>query len=113
MGDFFLAAFGPQTLWLKKLNLHRTGFFSNFVLTPLSAEISGAVDQIEAANPGFSGKKGVYAQATSLFEIAIAAAALVGPQVSGQAMQHLGWDNTVLILGVWFASVALPVVSLN
>ena len=82
-------------------------------MTPLSAEMSGAVDQMEAANPGLSGKMGAYAQATALFEIACAAAALVGPQVSGQAMQHLGWDNMALILGVWFASVALPVVGLN
>lgn len=74
--------------------------------------MSGAVDQMEAANPGLSGKMGAYARA-ALFEIACAAAALVGPQVSGQVMQHLGWDSMALILGVWFASVALPVVGLE
>ena len=86
------------------------GFFSNFVVTSLGADLSAAVDQMMAEERGIFGKGGAYAQATALFESAMAVSALLGSQISGQALEHLGWAKMSLILGIWFGSLALPVV---
>ena len=72
--------------------------------------MSAATDQMTAERPEIFGQRGAYAQVTALFESAMAASALVGSQISGQALEHLGWANMNLILGIWFGSVALPVV---
>lgn len=83
----------------------------NLVLTPLMAEVTYAVEATTAKRPtNFLGKKGAYAQAYALFNMAFAGGCLVGPLVGGLVNQRAGWGATTLTLGCLSAFSALPTV---
>lgn len=54
------------------------GIFLTLIISPLAADMSFAVDQIERDHPGAFGENGAYGQAYAFFNIAMAAACVVG-----------------------------------
>lgn len=86
------------------------GICLTLALTPIMAEIAYAVDAKAARRPpGFFGKNGAYAQAYSLFNMAWALGALVGPLLAGLVNQTHGWGSATLILGCISGFTAIPV----
>ena len=76
--------------------------------------MSDAIDEIEATEPDVFGSRGAYACGAGLAETCMAVAAMVGPLVTARAEANLGWGSTTLMVGVWCATVSIPVVvSLN
>lgn len=88
-----------------------SGLFLTLIISPLAADLSFAVDQMEADEPGCFGEKGAYAQAYALFNCSMAAATVVGPLLSGGIQDRFGAPGVSLVMGLWCLSAALPVVS--
>lgn len=87
------------------------GLFLTLALTPLMAEITYAVAEMEDSLPkGYWGQNGAYAQAYSLFNIAWAAGCMLGPLLSGLIVDSRGWSTATLILGCVSIFTVLPVV---
>ena len=77
---------------------------------PLSAELTFIVEKIEAENAGIFGEGGAYGQVFALFTCALAFATMSGPLVSGFLATKFGWGFMFMILGVFSAVSAIPVV---
>lgn len=86
------------------------GFFLTLIISPLAADLSSAVDEMEKRQPGCFGDAGAYAQAYALFNCAMAAAEVVGPIVAGAIQDRYGIPVVAVVLGAWCASAAMPVV---
>lgn len=86
------------------------GLTLGFVITPLAAELTFAVETIEKENPGIFGQAGAYGQGFALYTIALATAIMLGPFVSGLLQVHVGWSTTTMVLGVFTVSGVIPVV---
>lgn len=66
------------------------GIFLTLIISPLAADLSFAVDQMELEDPGCFGEKGAYAQAYALFNCSMAAASVVGPLLVGSIQARYG-----------------------
>jgi len=87
------------------------GLFLTLALTPLMAEITYTVMDMESEMPsGYFGDNGAYAQAYSLFNIAWAAGCMVGPLLAGMIVDSKGWSTATLVLGCISLNTAVPVV---
>jgi MFS family permease len=87
------------------------GLFLTLALTPLMAEITYAVMDMESGRPrGYFGENGAYAQAYSLFNIAWAAGCMIGPLLAGMIVDSNGWPTATLILGCISLNTAVPVI---
>ncbi|KAK0745339.1 major facilitator superfamily domain-containing protein [Apiosordaria backusii] len=71
--------------------------------TPLMAEITYAIDEREAQQPGVWGEKGVYGIAYGLFTTAYALGGTVGSITAGYIQAGPGWGTTTWYCGVWAA----------
>ncbi|KAK4195635.1 major facilitator superfamily domain-containing protein [Triangularia verruculosa] len=71
--------------------------------TPLMAEITYAIDEREAQQPGIWGEKGVYGIAYGLFTTAYALGGTVGSITAGYIQAGPGWGTTTWYCGLWAA----------
>jgi MFS family permease len=85
------------------------GVALNFLLTPLMVEITYTVEQKERDNPGLFGKRGAYAQAYGLFNVAWAGGCLVGPIWAGFVTEHAGWGTMTWTMALLAFVTAIPV----
>jgi len=85
------------------------GLFLTLIISPLAADLSHAVDALALARPGIFGAQTAYATAYSLFNMAMAAATVVGPVLAGAIQERAGVRVVAMVLAVWCASAAVPV----
>jgi len=85
------------------------GLFLTLIISPLAADLSHAVDALGLARPGIFGAQTAYATAYSLFNMAMAAATVVGPVLAGAIQERAGVRVVAIVLAVWCASAAVPV----
>lgn len=81
------------------------------IVSPVAADLSAVVEEMEEDNPGSFGPGGAYAQAYALFNCAMAGATLFGPMAFGALRQDYGWKVTTLCMGIFSLSGAIPSVS--
>ena len=86
------------------------GLTLGFVTPALAAELTFVVETMEQEKPGIFGKSGAYGQVFALFTCALATATMLGPLCSGFLKTRYGWNFMSMILGVFSASGAIPVV---
>jgi hypothetical protein len=87
------------------------GFSVSLVIPPLLAEITMTVEAKEKESPGIFGKRGAYAQAYALFNMAFAAGTMIGPIWAGFVVQSAGWGTMGWTLGLLSILTAVPTVS--
>ena len=80
----------------------------NFVMSPLSADMSFTVEAFQDAHPGIFGEAGAFGQVFALFTVALAAATTLGPILAGFLSSDKGWGTMVMVLGIFVATGALP-----
>lgn len=85
------------------------GVALDLAATPLLVEITLVVEQKERDTPGLFGKKGAYAQAYGLFNLAWAAGCLVGPIWAGLVREHEGWGTMTWSLSILSFVTIVPV----
>ncbi|KXJ90963.1 major facilitator superfamily domain-containing protein [Microdochium bolleyi] len=78
--------------------------FSN---TPLMAEISYAIDALEAADPGCFGEKGAFGVGYGLFTMAFALGGVIGPLWAGYVIAAAGWGTMGWSFALLAASAAV------
>ncbi|KAL1630561.1 hypothetical protein SLS56_004835 [Neofusicoccum ribis] len=78
------------------------------VMPCVMAEISHVVAAKEGVRPGLFGRKGAYAQAYGLFNMAWAGGALVGPIWAGYVRDGAGWGAMGWSLGLLAGVTAVP-----
>ncbi len=81
------------------------------IVSPVAADLSTVVEELEKDDPGAFGPGGAYAQAFALFNCSMAAATMFGPIVAGWLSEEYGWKTTTLCMGIFSASGAVPSVS--
>jgi MFS family permease len=81
----------------------------NLSTPPLLVEITYVVEQKERDNPGLFGRKGAYAQAYGLFNVAWAGGCLVGPIWAGLVREHAGWGTMTWTFALLSFLTAVPV----
>lgn len=81
-----------------------------FGSSPLGADLSRAVTDMEEKTPGIFGKTGASGQVFSLYTSASAAGVLAGPAWTSFAFGERGWIFFVSSLGILTATVAIPAV---
>ncbi|ANB12096.1 membrane transporter [Sugiyamaella lignohabitans] len=84
------------------------GIGFTLVFTPLMAEMTNAVNEIDRANPGTLGGGKGFAQAYGLVNIASSLGQIVGPYQGGAVMSRYGWGINVLIMGLLALVAAVP-----
>ncbi|KAI5923900.1 major facilitator superfamily domain-containing protein [Camillea tinctor] len=77
--------------------------------TPLMAEVSYAVEEKAAEEPGIFGKNGVYGLAYGIFSMAFALGGIIGPIWGGYVVEAAGWGTTGWTFALWSASAAIIV----
>jgi MFS family permease len=78
--------------------------------TPLMAEMTYAIDEREAQQPGIWGEKGVYGIAYGLWTTAFALGGTIGSIQAGYLNAGPGWGTTTWSVAIW--AIAGAVVSL-
>lgn len=78
--------------------------------SPLGVDLTRAVESMEHDRPGVFGSGGAYAQVFALFTSASAGGVLAGPAWTSFAYGKINWTLLVSSLGLFSASVAIPVV---
>lgn len=86
------------------------GLFLTLIISPLAADLAAAVDEMEARRPGIFGSQTAYGTAYALFNMAMAAATVIGPVVAGTIQDRKGAGVVAIVLGAWCVSAAVPVV---
>lgn len=79
------------------------------VVPSVMSEFTYIVDAKEKQQPGIYGANGAYAQAYSIFNVAWASGALVGPVWAGYVEAAGGWGTMTWSLGAFSAVSAVPV----
>jgi MFS family permease len=80
-------------------------------ITPLMAEMTYAIDEREAEQPGIWGEKGVYGIAYGLWNTAFALGGTIGSIMAGYLNAGPGWGATTWSIAIW--AVVGAVVSLG
>lgn len=80
-----------------------------FANTPLMSEISYAIADEEAKEPGVFGRQGVYGLGYGLFCTSFALGGSIGSLMSGYVMAGQGWGTLTWALAVWTAGGAIAV----
>lgn len=70
-------------------------------ITPLMAEMTYAIDEREAEQPGVWGEKGVYGIAYGLWNTAFALGGTIGSIMAGYLNAGPGWGTTAWSLAIW------------
>lgn len=91
--------------------LFLTGCTLVAIVAPCTSDLSVAIEDMEAEQPGIFGIGGAYAQAFSLLNMSIALGTVVGPVVGGWLKDDYGWNTMTLALGLVAISGAIPSVS--
>jgi MFS family permease len=86
------------------------GLTLTLVLTPLMAEITHIVTDLERDNPGAFGQTGALAQAYGLFVCSFAGGTVVGPLWAGFVTRKVGWATMWWTLGLLSMLTAIPAV---
>ncbi len=81
------------------------------LLVPAMAEMTYLVHSKEERRPGIFGKKGAYAQAYGLFNMAFAGGTLIGPLWGGFVERKAGWATVGWSLGLFVGVSVVPAVS--
>ncbi|KAL8698646.1 MAG: hypothetical protein Q9224_001756 [Gallowayella concinna] len=106
-----LVTAGTSDPFLKLLVLlFIVGIALAFTVSPLSAEASKIVKQLEQDNPGVFGPHGAYSQGFGLMSTASAAGGLAGPLYTGFVRIWLGWSAMSLSLGLVCSLMLIPVI---
>jgi MFS family permease len=71
--------------------------------TPLMAEMTYAIDEREAQQPGVWGEQGVYGIAYGLWTTAFALGGTVGSLMAGYVNAGPGWGTTTWSFAIWAA----------
>lgn len=82
------------------------------IISPLAAELSFVVEEMEQQNSSIFGRSGAYGQAFALFNCAMASATIFGPLWAGFIATKFGWNVVTWTLAILCASGAVPVVGL-
>jgi hypothetical protein len=90
----------------------RTGTGLNTSLTPLVAEIPRIVESLQEDQPDIFGDKSAVAEGYMLLDAVFGAGTLLGPMISEQTFERLGWTGCTIVLGLLSVSAIIPVVSL-
>lgn len=69
---------------------------------------TGAVDELEAKQPGIFGANGSYSRTYSLTNLSFATGLLVGPLLSGALTESIGYYYMNTVLGMFVAPVWHP-----
>lgn len=77
-------------------------------MSPLSADLSFTVEAFQDAHSRIFGEAGAFGQVFALFTVALAAATTLGPILAGFLISYKGWGTTVMVLGIFVATGALP-----
>lgn len=87
------------------------GTVVNGIMTPVLAELTFALRDIERERPGLFGKKGAYAQTYSLFNVAFAGGCLLGPIIAGLIRDASDWPTMCWSLSIIaaFASITTAI----
>ena len=80
------------------------------IISPLAAELSFVVQEMERQNSSIFGRSGAYGQAFALFNCAMASATIFGPLLAGFIATKFGWNVVTWTLAIFCASGAVPVV---
>lgn len=83
------------------------GFLIMGVLSPIMAEVSAAVGEIESRHPGIYGKSKGYGQAYGLFNVGFSLGSLIGTFHSGETRKHAGWNMLTVSLAIVAVGVAV------
>lgn len=100
-------------MWRSKLVrclIQVLGVFTTCITSPLVADVSSAVDDMEAARPGIFGEKGAYARVYSLYTGSMCLAILIGPILGGGLYDTIGLGNMTLVLAIVIVVAVIPVV---
>jgi MFS family permease len=92
---------GQIAMFTAFLALGGIGF--TMIFTPIMAEMTYVINDVESRSPGALGKGKGFSQAYGLINIATSLGQLVGPFVAGAVMTNYGWGvNTIImsLLGV-------------
>lgn len=81
--------------------------------TPLAVDLTRAIEDMERQRPGLFGDSSAYAQVFSLYTSASAGGILLGPLWGSVAQGGKNWMVFVSTLGIFCASAAIPLVSLQ
>ena len=80
------------------------------IISPLAAELSFVVEEMERKDSSIFGRSGAYGQAFALFNCAMASATIFGPMWAGFIATKFGWNVVTWSLAILCASGAVPVV---
>ena len=97
---------GQKALMVALLALVGTGL--SLVITPIMADITLSVNQIEADNPGVFGEHGAFANAYGLFNGAYATGTLIGPIWGGFVKANAGWGTMTWSIALLVGLSAIP-----
>ncbi|KAI1204962.1 MFS general substrate transporter [Annulohypoxylon truncatum] len=85
------------------------GISLSFVNVPLMAEITYAIEDKAAEEPGIFGEKGVYGLGYGLFTMSFALGGTIGPLWAGYVFKSAGWGTMTWSFAVWAATGAIVV----
>lgn len=80
-----------------------------FANTPLMSEISYAIADMEAKEPGFFGQQSVYGLGYGMFCTSFSLGGTIGTLMSGYVMAGRGWGTFTWAMAVWMAGGAIAV----
>lgn len=83
------------------------GFLMMSVFSPIMAEMSRAVNKIEARHPGIFGKNKGYGQAYGLFIVGFSLGSLFGSFHAGETRRHAGWDVLTVSLAIFTFGISV------
>jgi hypothetical protein len=94
-----------------ELLTQRIGVGLNTSLTPLVAEIPRIVNSLQEEQPNVFGDKSAVAEGYMLLDAVFGAGTVLGPMISEQTFERLGWTGCTAVLGLLSISAVIPVVS--
>lgn len=83
------------------------GFLLMSVFSPIAAEMSHAVGEIEARHPGIYGKSKGYGQAYGIFNVGFSLGSLIGSFHAGETRRHAGWNMVTISFAIVAFGVAV------
>lgn len=84
------------------------GIGLNCMIAPLAADMFAEVETLAQTNPSVFGGKGAYAQAFSLFDVALGVSTAVGPVWAGAFYEGTNWQIMAVSLALLSVMGGLP-----
>jgi len=79
-------------------------------LTPLITEIPRIVNSLQEEHSDVYGDKSAVAEGYMLLDAVFGAGTVLGPSISEQTFERLGWTGCTAVLGLLSVSAIIPVV---